>query len=248
MKHQHKAPLALLGAAGLGLFAFVIRRVMYAAPVDATGLLAADHPLKMAQLLINGAAVLLAVAGCKLLDGSDAYEDTLAPGMASFAGHTAAAAGILITVLTNPPMLPGYLGQAWRVLGFVSPVCLFLAGYGRLQGKRPHFLLHMGACLFFAAHLVNHYQLWCSDPQFQDYGFTLFGTIALTLFAFQWTAYDVDLGKRRTLVFWGLLAVYLGIGELARSGNPYLYLGGTAWVAQWLYQLPSAPKKPQEEV
>lgn len=236
------------GIWGLGCLAMGIRRGMYAAPVDQTGLMGADQPLKPVLLLTVLAALALTVLGSRRQKGSGAFADHFSGSLTGFVGHTAAAAGILLTVLLNDALLPGRIGLLWKALGYVSPVGLFLAGYARLQGKKAFFLFHAAACAFLTLHLVDHYQLWCSNPQLQDYAFALFGTVALTLFSYQLTAFDVDKGNRQALVFWGLLAQFLCLGELALSRNLYLYAGGFLWAATSLCTLNPAQQAEEGEV
>ena len=109
-------------------------------------------------------------------------------------------------------------------------LCLLLAGISRALGKRPFFLLHVVVCLYFLLHIVNHYQLWSSQPQMQDYIFSLLGVMALMFFSFYTAALEADCGNDRMLFGMGLSAIYLCCAELARSSCPWLYLGGLVWV------------------
>jgi len=120
----------------------------------------------------------------------------------------------------------GLVGMLWKFLGLAAPVCLLIAGFGRMQGKRPFFALYIVPCLFFAIHVVAHYQIWCSNPQFTDYAFALLGSVALSLFSYQLSAFCADTGSCRRLHLWGLAAVYLCGAEIPMSAYPYLFFGG----------------------
>lgn len=234
--------------AALGGIALVLRKLLYTFAVDEKNLLPVNHPLEVLLLLLTGAALVYIAAGVWKLAGSNRYKDNFAPSRRAMAGHVAAAAGILITLLSNGPMMPGYLGFLWRVMGYLSPVCLVLAGMARMQGRRPFFLLHLIPCVFLVLHIVNHYQVWSGNPQFQDYMVTLFGTMALMFFAFYNTAFDVGSGRRQMQLGMGLAAVYLCMAELAASRYPFLYLGGIAWALTGLCSLTPKPKtQPKEE-
>lgn len=239
-KTQLPALVGVLAAAG-----FVLRKLVYAGAVDEKDLLITGHPLVIALLVLTAAALVLIAAAAWKLDGSEMFEDNFSASAAAFLGHGMAAAGVLCTVLLNAPMMSGLLGTAWKLLGWLTPVCLFLAGYQRLQGKRPFFGLHAIPCLFFAVHVVNHYQVWCSNPQVLDYVFALFGAVALSLFGYHQAAFDVDAGKRRMLLGTGLAAVYLCAAELALTAYPYLYFGGLLWAMTGLCSLRPVPKKPE---
>lgn len=241
---SHKLPAITLV---LGVLGFFLRWMLYVFGRDGKKLLIPNHPLVLALWVVTLAAVVLILAAVWKLGGSNRYVDNFSPSMPAAVGHILAAAGILLTVLLKDPMMPGTLGKIWKILGFVSAPCLVLAGYGRMQGKRPFFLLHMAACLFLLFHIVDHYRVWSGNPQLQDYVFTLFGTMALTLFGFYTAAFDVGSGRRRIHLGMGLMAVYLCTVGLFASGYPFLYLGGIAWALTGLCTLDPKPSQPPEE-
>ena len=247
MKNLLKPTNLPIVTAALGGIALVLRRVLYAVAVDAKNLLPVNHPLEIALGIFTGLVLACIAASVWKLDGSGRYEDNFQSDVPALVGHAAAAAGILITVLTNAPMMPGYLGNFWKVLGFAAPVCLFAAGYARLQGKQPFFLLHLIPCLFLVFHIVNHYQTWSGNPQFQDYGFALFGSMALVFFSFYTAAFDVEAGRRRMQLGMGLAAVYLCLAELAMTQYVWLYLGGIVWALTDLCSLNPVPKPAEDE-
>lgn len=225
LKPAHLPALAAI----LGLLALVLRRMVYMFAMDGRGLLVNGHPLAKALWVLTAAAMTFLAAAVWKLDGSAVYEDNFAASRQAMLGHFAAALGVLSTVLTNEPRMPGYLGTVWLVLGYTAPVCLAWAGVERGRGTMPSFLLHLIPCLFLLIHMINHYQMWSADPQVMDYAFMLFGTMALMLFAFYAAAFEAGMGRRRMHLFMGLGAVYLLLAELATGQYPWLYLGGIAW-------------------
>lgn len=247
MKNLWKPNNLPTAAAALGVLGLVLRQMLYAFGMDGKNLLTANHPLELVLWAVTLAAIALIVAAVWKLGGSNRYVDNFSPSMPSAVGHILAAAGILLTVLLKEPMMPGTLGNIWKFLGFLSAPCLVLAGYARVQGKRPFFLLHMAACLFLVFHIVDHYQVWSGDPQLQDYVFILFGTMALMFFGFYTAAFDVGSGRRRMQLGMGLTAVYLCLVGLPDSGYPFLYLGGIAWVLTGLCTLNPKPSQPEKE-
>jgi len=247
MKHHLKPkrlPLLTLALGGLGL---VLRRVLYATALDARYLLPGDHPLEIALWVLTLAALCLIAATVWGLDGSARYADNFQPSRAAAAGHFLAAGGILLTVLGNDPMGFGYLGLAWKVLGYLAPPCLVAAGIDRLRGRVPCFALHMTACMFLVFQIVDHYRAWSGNPQLQDYIFELMGTMILMFFSYYCAAFDVESGKRRMHLGTGLTAVYLCTVNLATTAYPFLYLGGIAWVLCDLCSLTPKPKPKEGE-
>lgn len=231
----------------LGGIALVLRWLLYAVAVDEKNLLAVNHPLEIGLWVLSGAALVLIAASVWKLEGTERYGANFFASFPAFLGHTAAAVGILVTTLLNEPGMSGPLGTVWKVLGYGAPVCLVLAGLARWKGKQPFFLLHTVVCLYFAVHVVNHYQLWCSNPQIQDYIFALLGTVALCLFGFYCAAFAVNMGKRRMQLGMGLAAVYLCAAEMAATVYPYLYLGGMIWAYTGLCSVYPRPKRVTKE-
>lgn len=247
MKHVWKPKNLPLVTAALGGLGMTLRRLLYAFGADARGLLIPWHPISVLLTVLSVLTLGGIAAGVRTLPGSERYEDNFRPCVWAAAGHWLAAAGIGYTVLTNQPLMPNYLGQCWQCLGCVSPACLILAGIWRLRGKMPFFLLHLIPCLFLVFHVINHYQLFSGDPQFQDYIFNLLATMALMFFAFYNASFGAGLGNRRMQLGMGLAAVYLCLTELAVSRYPVLYLGGAAWALTDLCSLEPVPAEDRKE-
>ena len=213
-----------------GITALVLRKVLYATAVDVKGLLLRNHPLSIALTVLTIGVLIRTLLAVRKLDTADSYEELYVSGLPGAIGNAAAGAGILVTVLTSSPGMGSYLESAWRILGLAAPVCFVVAAVARVFGKKPFFLLHVVACLFFVLHIVTRYQLWSGNPQMQDYVFTLLGTMTLLFFGFYTAAMEAECGSFRMRFGMGLAAVYLCLGELARSSCPALYLGGILWV------------------
>ena len=214
-----KLPVMMVPLAVLG---FVLRRLVYQVAVDGKNLIVAGHLALTALWLVTGAALALAAfAAWKQKDSPETKADP-----AAFLGHGMLGVGIAMSVLMNGLPMAGPLGMAWKILGLISAPCLLAAGFERMRGKTPFFALYAGPALFFVAHVVAHYQIWCSNPQFTDYAFALLASVMLALHSYQLAASALGEGKRQVLVFTALAAVYLCGAELVGSFYPYLYLCG----------------------
>ncbi len=211
----------------LGLGALALRRGLYMQALDAKGLLIPGHPLGTALLALSLLA--LGVIALTVLKSQETEADNARASLGAALGYFLMAGGILLTVMGNRPPMDNYLGSLWQILGYLGPMGLAAAGYCRLRGRKPWFGMDLLPCLFLVLHIVNHYQMFSGDPQFQDYIFDLLGAMALTFFAFYNTAVDVDMGNRRMRLAMGLGAVYLCLGALAMTDYPCLYLAGTIW-------------------
>lgn len=233
--------------AAAGVIGFVLQRLLYATALDETNLLPRSHPLQT-LLAVYSAGVLayLALSAWKL-DGSDEYADNFSPSFPAAAGNVLMAAGVGLTVLLNVPAMPGTLGLLWKLFGWGSVPCLLAAGFARVRGRKPFFVLHLIPCLFLVFHIVDHYQTWCGNPQLQDYIFTLFGTMALMFFAYYHAAFAVGSGNRRMHLFMGLAGAYLCIVNLAFTEYLFLYAGGIGWLLTDLCSLTPKPKPVPEK-
>lgn len=214
----------------LGIAALALRTMLYATAVDVKGLLLRNQPLEIALTVLTLGVLIRIALAVRKLEGTDPCESMDSLNLAAAFGNVAAGAGILVTVLTAESGMAGYLAGAWRILGFGAPVCLLLAGGARLFGRKPFFLLHAVPCLFFLVHIVTRYQFWSSNPQLQDYVFALLGAMGLLFFSYYTAAREADCGSWKMRLGMGLAAIYLCLGELARSSCPALYLGGILWV------------------
>ncbi len=244
-KRMHSTvPILTLGLGAAGL---CLRWALNQIAIDSRGLLVNEHPLAICLWALTAAVITWTALSVRKLDGSGVYEDNFSPSFLAAAGHVAGASGILATVLTVEPMLPGMLGKLWIFSGILAAPCLIAAGACRMFGRKPFFLLHMIPCLFFVFHVINHYQPWSSEPQLLNYFFPLLGSMGLALFCFYSSAFAVDLPRRRMQLFMGLSAAFLCLTALPGSDCPWLYLGGALFAAANLCTRNPKPLPSREE-
>lgn len=244
MNMKRKMDIYPIAAALLGGVGYLLRRGLYAVCVDEKNLLVRSHPLEWALWLCTAAALALAVYAAFREGKCKSYEKSFSASMAAAFGHILAGSGILLTVLLDTPAGFGLLPKLWKVFGLLSAPALYLAAFSRTRGKKPFFGLYGVVSLFFALHLVAHYQSWCADPQLQNYVFSFLGMLALMLLAYHQCAFCVDGGDSRLLRLSGLAAVYLCITALAKDGQLYLYGGCAVWALTGLCR--ANPRKDQK--
>ncbi len=225
MKYAKKLPWMI---SGLGLLAFGLRLGLYIVAVDEKNLLVSWHPLEIGLYLLLGAAVLTVALGVRSLEGSKAWWPNFDPSRGAFLGSLFFGAGLLATVAGSgtPSLL---LDKVQAALGLAAGLGLFWAGWKRRQGEAPCFLLYCLVCLYLALYLVNHYQQWSSDPQLQDYLFSLLAVISMTLYAYEQAAFSLDMGNRRRLLATGLLGAFSAFAALGHTHDGLILLPGAVW-------------------
>lgn len=217
-KMKLSAIMVPLAAAG-----FVLRWLVYRTAVDEKNLIVAGHPALIALWALTAAALALAAFGGWTRENRPPFRTAHGP---AFLGHGLLGVAMAVAAVLGVVPMPGILGTVWKLLGLSGGICLLAAGFSRLRGKVPFFLLYGVPSLFFTVHVVAHYQLWCSNPQFTDYAFGLLASVMLALRCYQLSAFGADAGSRKMLAFTGLAAVYLCGAEMAASLYPYLYFAG----------------------
>lgn len=219
---------AIAGAAGgIGL---LLRLGLYAMQ-DSNGLLPAQHPLHIASVVIAVCAAAIIAVTVKPLDGSNRYRDNFPPSPVSGVGSLFTAICLLPAVFVLFENASGNLDYAVAVFGLLSIPCLLFTGYCQWKGKRPSLLFHGAICLFFALHMVCRYRLWSGNPQIEDYLLPLFGSVFLTLGAYYRTAFDAGMGRRRMLIYCGLMALVSCLPSVAGSDDAAFFLAGAVWTA-----------------
>ena len=233
-------PAAVALCGGIGM---VLRLELYLSAVDGKNLLVPGHPLEVLLYGLTGLTMVAIVVFLWPLYGSLRYGDNFGPSKTAAMGSAVGAVGILLGVLTAQPQ-PDPMFPTWRAVGLIAAPCLLLAGFARLKGKQPNFLLHGAVCVFWLTHLVYYYRGWSIEPQLQDYLFSLLASVALLMFSYYQTAFDVNSGKRRNTLAVGLAGAYFGIVALSGTDVPLLYGGCAVWALTNLCSLTPVRRRP----
>lgn len=215
----------ILGAGGLGL---ALRTLLYAVGMDDRGLLVRGHWAETVLWAVTAAAVLGIILLTRSLSGSKNYGRAFPKSTAAAAGCAAVAVGILLNIT------PGSGGTSLEnlelILAGTAIVSALVMAFCRFTGRKVPALFHCLVCIYLAVRMVGQYRLWSSTPQLQDYCFYLGSHVALMLTAYQFAAFDADMGSHRALWAWGLTSVYLCCLSLVGEGQPLLMLCCGIWV------------------
>lgn len=239
IKPQHLKYL-ILGAGGLGL---VLRIVLYATGTDEKGLLVTGHWARIGLWILTALTAAVIILFTKPIEGPGNYRDCYPVSYAAGLGSFAAAAGILITTISEMSALASTIELVLRLFGFGAAAAFVLIGLGRLMGTKSHFLLHAVICGYFGLRMVWQYQQWSSDPQLLDYCFYLTAYVALMLTAYQHAAFDADMGSHRQLWLLTLIAVYLCCLSLKGTQDTLLMLVCGIWAFTNLTSLTVRPRR-----
>ena len=218
-------PVLVLILGGVGC---ALRWLLYATAVDEKNLIPLGHPLAIALWLVAAAALVLTVMAVKGMNEEELQENPL--GNLGFLGCISLAVGMALTVMADGFSLSG-LEMIRDVLGLLGAAAMVVAAVQKKQGHPTFFLLSAVVCVFFAVHMVSCYRGWSSNPQLQDYVFTLFSCISLMLFAYQHAACAADCGSPRLLLAFGLLSVFSCLVCLSGTADTLLYAAGGIWAA-----------------
>ena len=229
MKRNRTADLLPLGVVLLAAGGFALRSALYVFAVDEKNLLLRHHPLSLALLVCTAAAAALALAAARQGYKVKSYAPNFDISLPAALGHILAGSGIALTVLLTPAPGIGPVALLWKGSGLLCCPMLLLAAFSRSRGDKPFFGTYGVVSIFFALHLVAHYQLWCSDPQLSNYLFSFLASICLMLFAYYQTAFCVDNGSSFLVRLTGLLAAFCCVTTLSAADAPYLYGGCALW-------------------
>ena len=232
------------GAAALGVLGLVIRRMLYAGAYDPVSDLLEESPLIPALWLVMLAAAVLAGAVFFRVRNYQSQAD--APSVWALAGSLILAGGIWVIMRTCDAPMPGFLGAAWRVLGWTAPVCLEVTGVFRARRRKTPFLLHLPVCLFLVIHLINQYQTWSAASQLTVYVPDMLGCMGLMLFSFYEAARNAGTENLGMQLATGLFSVSVCLLCVGENPYPQLYLTGALW-AVWNLPRPGAPRPVKKE-
>ncbi len=233
----------------LGIPAFCLRLMLYHIAVDERGLIQRMHPLTIVLYLLALTAALVCAVTVWSMKGSKCYDDNFRRSIPGALGSWLLALGILAASVLGMDSFdaPGF-GTAHTVLGFVSAISLAYCGICRLTNHKPVFLAYLAAALFFAVHLLMCYRTWSSDPQMMNFIFALGAAICLMLCCYYHTAFCVDLGSRRGLLFAGVFGTFCAMAAAAAGDDVLLWLTGAAWMITDLCVFSPVQTSGQEKV
>lgn len=214
---------------------------------NAAGLYA-PQPLAWTLLWIVTAATLaLIFAITRRLKNPGRFSDNFPASPLGAAGCALAGLSVIYSCLTTLVSATDLLATLTGILGLVSAAALLLSAVIRYQGKKPHFAIHAIVCLFFALRVFDRCKHWSNLTQTGTFLFQFLASICVMLAAYQLCCFDVNLGNRKSSLFWSLSAVYFCVLALPIGDDPFFYGGMLLWLMTNLCSVrPLIAGKPQE--
>ena len=247
MNYKKYSPLVL--SLGAGVLGFLLRVILYRVGFDQRGFLPSSHPLHIACLVLT-----ILTAGYLLFTVRKLGR--IKNPQRNFPDHplrTASALGaaclmVVYGVTALPESDSGLtLLRSIFALGAAVAMALQFPAFRRIPGLEVW--RHGLVSVFFALDLLCRYQGWSGNPQLPDYTFQVFACIALTLTSYHRLAFSANLGKRRTMLFSSLMALFLCLVCTAGPDTPVFYLGGAFWSGSCLgtFRRSKSSRQPRQD-
>ncbi len=232
MNNKRKSPMLPSLTIGLGMLLIGLRGSLYGFCFDEKGILSASHPLHQICLVLVAAYLVFLAFRVRELGGSNAPEENFALWPWTVA---AALVGAYLTAqYAVQRMEPGALNILRLALTLLSAVSMAASVF--LPDRRG-IAFRVYLCLYFSLEMLLRYRDWSGNPQLPDYVFHVAACIALAVCTYQRLAFDVELGHRRWLLYWGLAAIFLCMPALVGPENWEYYMGGGLWAFSALCRL-----------
>lgn len=236
----------LVGATGLLGAALRLWQILRGE--DAEGLLITGHPAGVLQLVLLAAVILLLAFYTRGVGKEPGYSRNFPASVAGALGTVFGAVGIFATavwqILSKDAIVLDYISA---LMGILAGPALILAAKSRLEGKKVTYLSHVPTCLFLALWLFTRCRIWGAEPEIWRFFPDLAAMLTLLLAVYHLTTFDVNLGERKTYLFWALLASYCCIAAIPGSENKLLLLSGAVWMLTNLCALRLRRKKAAQE-
>ena len=228
MKNQKLPLLAPVIGVVSALIGLYLQLWLQRAGFDEKGLLLPGHPATVTSMILMALVFAGAWLCLRPLTGEGFYEDLQPASPLAAIGCLAAAGAAGLEGLRLLQNRADILDTLIGVLGVIGTLCMGIAAWLRLKGKRPPVYLHGSLCLFLLLYLVNSYRTWNTQTQSLQFLFPLLALAFLGLTAYHRAALDGDAGNRRHFTFFQTGTVFL-CGCAAPTGNRAFFLLLALW-------------------
>lgn len=230
---------AAVGLMGIG--ALLLRLLVALLAVDHRGLILTGHILVIILWVLTGLTAVLVTLPVLGLGGSRKYAVNFPASAAAAVGCGVMAVCTMVTAALD--IERSGIGYLHYGLGLAAGSSLIFLTYARYRGIKPSFLFHTIVCAFLTVHMVSCYRSWSGSPQLLDYVFEMFACVGMMLYAYHQAAFEVGLGKRRVILWLGLMTGYCALAAVPGASSPLLCAGGAVWTLTTLCSLTPPPRR-----
>ena len=220
-------PYIILGCGAAGA---LLRVWLFATGVDEKGLIVSGHPATWLVWVLSSLVVIILILGSTRLLEAAKYSFNFPASIPGAIGTFLAAAGIGICTVVEFSARPDLFGTVVCITGILSVPVLCFIGFCRWKGAHPSAVSHVLVSVYLLLRLVWMYRQWSSDPQLQDYVFQLLALTCLMLASYHRSAFDADMGIRRSYVIFNLAAVFFCVVSLPECDSMVFYLSAGVWM------------------
>ena len=196
--------------------------------VDSSGLLSHSHIASILSFILLAVLVAVNALFLKNAKPDGAYDQLFPQSIVAAAGCWIAAIGMGASAFI--PVATGYLRILVRVMGALSTLALGVAGYCRLQGRRPNCLVYAAVTLYLIFRTLAVCQVWSAEVQVQTYFFPLLATLYLLIAAYYRAALGADLKNCRQYLFFRQMALFCCLLSVV-GGDGVFHITGAIWMA-----------------
>lgn len=249
MRFQNYLRPALLPVFTLiaGLLGLVLQLTLYLTGFDEKGLLVTGHPAGVFLYILTALVLLALLLMVRSLNDIRKYSRLFPASLLSAIGCFAAAAGIVLTAVTEILKQHSFFTILSTVVALAAAAGLVLVGLCRRKGLCPDFGPHALLTVYFMIHLIAQFRVWSAEPQVLLCFFPLLSSIFLMLTAYHATCLDAQRGHRRWYAFCNQAALFFCCVSLV-SSNWLFYLSMALWVGTNLCSMGISKPRPQENM
>lgn len=236
------ANLIALGAGAVGM---LLMSWIYLGGVDEKQLYPANHPAWILLWVISLPILAVFWLLSRKTGKSASFRANFPASVLGAAGRLAAGTGMLasgIGMFSDGSALAIVTG----ILGIGGGVLLYWGAWCRYLGRKSMIPIHLLPCFFFAARLFLLGQTLGAEPEMYRYLFSFLAGLAMLPACYWLWSFDVNLGQRRTCLFWCLTAAYCNLVAIIGSDQWFLHLTVAFWLLTNLPVLRYLPKRPRQ--
>lgn len=225
---------------------FLLRLQTFGTGPDGDGLYAPQPVAWWLLAAVTVATLTLIAITVARLKAAGSFQDNFPPSLSAAVGCGFAFVGLISSAL--PLFQAGdFLSTVNGLLGILASAAMVAVAIARYKGTPPFFLCHPAISIYLGLRIFLLGRDWGNESQLGLFLLPLFSLIFVMMASYHLATFDVELGVRKTSLFWSLSGVYFCIVTLADRSEPLLYGGLAVWLLTNLCSLRPMKKRRAEE-